>query len=48
MEDIRRRVQLPPNRRHRRVEDFLRTWWTLAIVTNHGGHQGAPATDRCA
>ena len=45
MEDVRRRVQLPPNCRYRCVKDFLRTWWTLAIVTIHGRRQGAPATD---
>ena len=45
MEDIRRRVQLPPNRRYRCVQDLLCTWWTLAIVTNNGGHQGAPTTN---
>ena len=45
MEDVRRRVQLPPNRGYRCIQDFLRTWWTLAIATVHGGHQGAPATD---
>lgn len=45
MEDIRRRVQLPANRRYRCVQDLLRTWRTLTITTNHGGHQSPPAAD---
>ena len=45
MEDVRRRVQLPPNCGYRSIQDLLRTWWTLAIVKFHGGYQGDPATD---
>ena len=45
MEDVRRRVQLPPNRGYRCIQDLLRTWGALTIVTFYGGYQGAPATD---